>query len=66
LIYDWSIGVLAAIPLAAAVFLLVSLLLPQSQFGDPEVVVRTADGVVSVNETSSVQDVDIERRRRSD
>lgn len=75
LIYDWSIRVLAAIPLASAVFLLVSLLLPQSQFGATEVVVRTADGAVSVNETgvsgqlnetSSVQDVDIERRRRSD
>jgi hypothetical protein len=74
-IYDWSIRVLAAIPLAAAVFLLASLLLPQSQFGDPEVVVRTADGVVTVNETgvsgrlnetSSVQDVDVERRQRSD
>jgi hypothetical protein len=75
LIYDWSIRVLAAIPLASAVFLLVSLLLPQSQLGATEVVVRTADGAVSVNETgvsgqlnetSSVQDVDIERRRRSD
>lgn len=74
-IYDWSIRVLAAIPLAAAVFLLASLLLPRSQFGDPEVVVRTADSVVTVNETgvsgrlnetSSVQGVEVERRQRSD
>lgn len=74
-IYDWSIRVFAAIPLAAAVYLLASLLLPQSQFGDPEVVVRTADSVVSVNETgvsgqlnenSSVRGVDVERQQSSD